>query len=105
MSEVKIVRLSSGEEIICKFTDQGDSVLIQSGGVIIPVGEGNIGLAPWLPYANTKGGITVSKQFIVFVVDAQDDFRDQYSRDFVASLSGLVAPKKGLVVPDLKLAD
>ena len=105
MSEVKIVRLTSGEELISKVTVNGDSYLLEDAGVIIPVGEGKIGIAPWLPYANTDEGVTISNRFIVFVVDADEAFKTQYVTGFIPSMSGLVAPQKKLVVPELKLAD
>lgn len=105
MSEIKIVRLTSGEELISKVTVNKDSYLLEDAGVIIPVGEGKIGIAPWLPYAETDEGVTISNQFVVFVVDAHEDFKTQYEMGFLPSLSGLVAPQKKLVMPEIKLAD
>ena len=50
----RIVRLSSGEEILCDLLVTGDSYLLKEPAIIIPAGDGNIGLAHWLPYADNK---------------------------------------------------
>jgi len=101
----KIVRLSSGEEIICTVESGESSVTLHEPAVIIPVGQGEIGLAPWLMYANTKQGVTIDNKFVVFVVDPEDEFRTNYEQGFVPRMKGIVTPEKKLVMPSLKLAD
>lgn len=101
----KIVRLSSGEEILCNAEIEGDKVTMRDPAVIIPVGNGEIGMAPWLMYADTKDGVTIDMKFVVFVIDPADEMKSNYEQGFVPRLKGLVMPEKKLVVPDLKLAD
>ena len=68
MSNIQIVRLASGEEILCNLAIIGDSYIMKDPAVIIPTQGGNIGFARWLPYADISQ-VTVSKKFIVFVVE------------------------------------
>tara|TARA_R110001583_G_scaffold77308_1_gene210553 strand:- start:533 stop:862 length:330 start_codon:yes stop_codon:yes gene_type:complete len=107
MSEVKIIRLQTGEEIICKFLDgstEGTKIL-KKPAIIIPVGQGNIGLSPWLPYAELSDGVEVKESHIMFIVKPVDEFLNEYNTAFG---SGLVVPGANDVVgagavPNLKL--
>lgn len=89
----KIVRLSSGEEILCDLIVNGDSYILKEPAVIIPAGDGNIGLAHWLPYAENEY-VTVSKKFVVFVVDPVPQLDSNYN----AMMSKIVLPDKQVTV-------
>ena len=106
MSEVKIVRLTSGEEIICKVVDGNtkDTKCLKKPAIIIPVGEGRIGLSPWMPYAELTDGIEVNDVNIMFITKPVEEFLQEYNTAFG---SGLIVPgPKDVVsgaVPNLKL--
>ena len=106
MSEVKIVRLTSGEEIICKVVDGNtkDTKCLKKPAIIIPVGEGRIGLSPWMPYAEVADGIEVNDVNIMFITKPVEEFLQEYNTAFG---SGLIVPgAKDVVsgaVPNLKL--
>ena len=69
MSEIKIVRLNSGEEILCKHTLKDGMHTLEKPLVIIPTGEGKIGFMGWMPYADIeKTGVNISDSFVAFVV-------------------------------------
>lgn len=88
---VKLFRLNSGEEILARFEEQADSWLLKDPAILIPVGEGNIGLMPWLMYSKAAKGITIPKTFIAFTVELLDELKTQYD----SSLNrGLVTPSK-----------
>ena len=90
MTEVKIVRMGTGEEIIGKVTDNGDSCTIKNPAIIIPAGEGKIGLAPYLPYAEIKeNGLEVYKNHIMFIANPMKEFVNEYNSAFG---SGIVVP-------------
>ena len=78
MSNIQIVRLSSGEEILTDLAINGDAYTMKEPAVIIPTGNGNIGFARWLPYADAKA-ITVSKKFVVFVVEPAKELVAKYN--------------------------
>lgn len=68
MSNIQIVRLTSGEEILCDLEINGDSYHLKDPAVIIPTAGGNIGFARWLPYADISQ-VTISKKFVMFAVE------------------------------------
>jgi hypothetical protein len=93
---VKIIRLTSGEEIIANFTDNGETITLKDASVLIPSPEGKLLLARWLPYANTDAGVTLEKRHLVFVIDPQKELADHFTNVVV---NGLVVPPKKIVDP------
>ena len=91
MSEVKIVRLTSGEELICKVTETESDITIKNPAILIPTGEGQLAFGQWLPYADITKGLTIDKKYIIFMVTPATELANQYSTSFG---SGLVVPKK-----------
>jgi hypothetical protein len=96
MMSVKIIRLTSGEEIISNYTDNGETITLKDASVLIPSPEGKLLLARWLPYANTEGGVTLEKRHLVFVIDPQKELADHFINVVV---NGLVVPGKKVVDP------
>jgi hypothetical protein len=93
---VKIIRLTSGEEIIANLTDNGETITLKDASVLIPSPEGKLLLARWLPYANTENGVTLEKRHLVFVIDPQKELADHFTTVVV---NGLVVPPKKIVDP------
>lgn len=94
MSNIKIVRLTSGEEILCDLGVIGDKYLLKLPAVIIPTGDGNIGFAHWLPYAKNEA-VSISSKYIVFIVDPTTQLMNEY----IKMHSKLIVPQeKELVV-------
>ena len=95
----KIVRLNSGEEILCDLTISDDGTHnLKKPLIIIPSGGGNIGFMGWMPYADIeKSGVNVPDSFVVFVVDPDEQLKGEYD----SYTSDIVAPPKKdkLVVP------
>lgn len=89
--KMKLVRLSSGEEIIGNVdTAQDGSVTITDGFSLIPAGEGKIGFMPFMAYTEAAEGITIDSRFVVFVVTPKQELIDNVN----SMLSGIVMPKK-----------
>ena len=74
---MKLVRLSSGEEVIGKVEENSDSITIKDGYSLIPAGEGKIGFMPFMAYTKAKDGIDIDKRFVVFVVEPIEDLVNQ----------------------------
>lgn len=74
---MKLVRLSSGEEIIGKVRESENSVVIEDGYSLIPAGEGKIGFMPFMAYTKAKDGILIDRKFVVFVVEPLEELVDQ----------------------------
>ena len=96
MSEVKIVRLTSGEELIAKVEQIDDiSYILKNPAILIPAGKDQLAFGQWLPYADIKDGIEILSTYVVFVVDPMNELEAQYEEAFG---SGLIVPKKsGLI--------
>ena len=106
MTEVKLVRLQTGEELLGKVETTETGYSIKNAAIVLPAGQGKIGLAPYMPYCEIEKGFEVKEQHVMFVVDPVTEFANEYSTNFG---SGLVVPTSGELVgapvgaPDLKL--
>jgi hypothetical protein len=87
--EVKIVRLTSGEEILGKVFDGEDSITIKKPSIIIPAGREQLALAQWLPYSTIDDGVEIKKEYVVFMVSPMTELLNQYNESFG---SGLFVP-------------
>lgn len=93
MEEIKIVRLQSGEELICKVTEKKDTITMTNIAIILPAGQGKIGLGEYLPYCEFGDeGMCVKKSHIIFMLDPVDEFKNQYDGAFGSGRSGLIIP-------------
>ena len=54
MSEVQLVRLASGEEILAKIENLGEAHKFAKPHIIIPTQAKGIALMPWCPYSNIQ---------------------------------------------------
>ena len=90
---MKLVRLSSGEEIIGKITETETSVTIKDGYSLIPAGEGKIGFMPFMAYTKADEGVTIDKKFIMFIVEPIEDLLNQIRQ----MDSGIVVPDKKVI--------
>ena len=98
MSKVKIIRLTSGEELIAQVSTTGEGgthVTIKKPAILIPAGKDQLAFGQWLPYADISDGVEVSKDFVVFITEPMDELIAQYDEVFG---SGLVVPGGGKVV-------
>lgn len=102
MSEnVNIVRLSTGEELVCKLEivekSKQVSYRIIDAAILIPnPNDGRLMFGRWLPYANSDDGIIVDSKFVMFVTDPSEDLKQHYITTIV---NNLTVPAKKLVEP------
>ena len=89
--EVKIVRLSTGEEVVAKVSFEDGVYTLKSPAILVPTGEGKIAMAPWCFYSDEPNGIDVRDNFVVFVARPETELYNQYNTNFG---SGLVVPEK-----------
>ena len=90
--EVRIVRLSSGEEMICKHETDGKTTKIKNPAVLIPMQGGQLGMMSWMPYADYKE-LELDNRFVMFAIKPQTELLNQYNENIG---SGLVIPEKKL---------
>ena len=96
---VQIIRFLNGEEVIGKISKTKGIYTIENGAVIMPVGEQQLGMVPWLPHSQDRK-ITIDESKVAFVFTPLVELGNQYSTNFG---SGLVVPPKAPVAGgDLK---
>jgi hypothetical protein len=97
MSEVKLLRLSTGEDIIAKVGENDQGVSLHKPFVIIPQQKGPgqpIQLMMSLYNAFGKNDtVTVSKDKIVFMTEPKDDIKSNYE----ANTSKIITKPSGLI--------
>jgi|SRR6056297_656702 len=86
--EVKIMRLSTGEELICdtaveSTSSRGTVYNIKDIAILIPTEQNSLGLAPFVPYSTAStNGIELAEKDVMFVTDPVEDLKKQYQRMF-----------------------
>ena len=96
MSEVKNIRISSGEDIVATITKRGDGFLeIENPIVAVPTTQGKVGFAPWAPFVDkTDKAIKVSLSFVVFEAEPDNDIVNQYKSMY----GGVLSPNKQNII-------
>jgi hypothetical protein len=90
MSDVQIVRLSTGEEVVAKVVYDKGFYTLTDGILLVPAGEGKIGMVPFVPYAERKP-ISVSEAHVMFVAEPMDALKKQV----LEATTGLIMPDAG----------
>lgn len=98
MSDIKVVRLNSGEELICEVVDYVDSdagnVTLRDIAILIPTEQNSLGLAPYMSYTMANvDGITVRKTDILFMARPIDGLLNKYQGMF----SKIMTPPESLL--------
>ena len=91
---VKLIRLSSGEDIICDLIEENDNeISITDPIVAVPAGNGQIGFAPWSPLIKKEvKQLNINKKFIVYITETTDRMVQEYTSMF----SNIITPNKQL---------
>jgi len=95
MSDIKIVRMYTGEDVLCKLKKTGEGfVQIDEAVVIVPTQQNSVQFIPWSPFSEEKETITVSEDKVVFISEPRSDFVNQHKQMF----GGIVAPDQKIIV-------
>ena len=95
---VKLIRMWSGEDVVADLVKEtDDSVTIANPIVAVPSQqEGQIAFAPWSPILKERDTeLEVTKKYVVYIADTQDDIIEQYNSMFSAVPT---PPKKRLIL-------
>jgi len=92
---VKLLRISTGEEVVAEVIEENDaSITVRNGLVCIPQQQ-SVGFIPWATVVDKmKPEITVSKQFIVYIAELDPTVKNKYSEMF----GGITTPEKKLIL-------
>ena len=92
MSEVQLVRLVSGEEVLAKIENLGEATSFDKPHIIIPTQAKGIALMPWCPYSNIQeDGVVVPNDKIMFITTPHDDLVKEYT----TMVTGIEMPTAG----------
>jgi ribosomal protein L21 len=97
MSEVKIIKLAIGEELIATVKAETEETLELENVLLIAMGQQNLVFVPYMPYTKIQSeGVTIQKKNVLFVTDPIDNLVDDYH----SATSKIVAPRrKPILVP------
>jgi len=92
MTNVKLFRIITGEEVIADLLSEDEStVTVQNGLVVLPSGQ-SVGFAPWATVIDKdQPEITVNKNHIVYIVEVDEGVTKKYNEIYG---SKLVTPDK-----------
>ena len=96
MSEVKIVRFKTGEEILCEnsVSSHTKRTHIKNGLMIVPT-EQSIGFIPFMVYADLPDNtFSVKSSHVLWVVDPVSDLVDRHQETF----SPIVTPPESKII-------
>lgn len=94
MSNIKIVRLSTGEELIADVKETDAGLNLKDVAILIPTQQNSLGLAPFMAYSDAASGMDVDKQFVMFSVDPVQDLKNQYQQMF----NKVLTPESKIIV-------
>ena len=88
MIDVKLFRISTGEEVVAELVSETDtSVTMKNGLVVLPTPQGGIGFAPWTPVIDKDNPeVEVSKNFVVYIADVDSQVKNKYNEIYGSKL-------------------
>jgi len=89
---VKIVRMLSGEDILCECEDKNDYLEIVNGVVVVPTQQSSVQFVPYSPFT-TKDPLRINKDMVVFVGEPDNSLLNQHKKMF----GGIITPESGLI--------
>jgi len=95
MSDVKVVRMLSGEDILCtvKDTSSNDNQLtIDDAVVVVPTQNQSVQFVPYSPFT-TKDPIHINKDMVVFIGTPDPSLAGQHKKMF----GGIITPESQII--------
>ena len=87
--------MNTGEEIIYTLVSEtNEYVEIENALVAVPNAQGQIGFAPWSYLADEGQTLKVSKDYVVYVIEAKEMIVENYKKIF----SKIETPSKKLIL-------
>jgi len=91
---MKLIRLTTGEEVVASIKNETEtSVTIEDGILLIPAGEGKIGMVPFMPYSDGSP-IEINRASIMFMTKPNEDLYRQILR----VTTGIETQSSGIVL-------
>ena len=87
MKDIQIVRLSTGEEVVAKVAYEKGFYTLTDAILLVPAGEGKIGMVPFVPYA-TREPVVIGEAHVMFTVEPAPELKKQV----IEATTGLIMP-------------
>jgi hypothetical protein len=79
--EIRLIRLTTGEEILCEIYEQNSTKTTVKTPVLLIPNEGKIGFMPYMPYTEIGiFGLEIKEEHIMFNVQPTDEMIDSYNK-------------------------
>lgn len=82
MENIKIVRISTGEELIADVKEADSKIILTDVAILIPTQQNSLGLAPFMAYSDASKGFNIDTSMVMFMVDPVQDLKNQYQEMF-----------------------
>ena len=82
MANIKIVRISTGEELIADVKEADGKIVLTDVAILIPTQQNQLGLAPFMAYSDASKGFDINTSMVMFIVDPIQDLQNQYQQMF-----------------------
>ena len=82
MANIKIVRISTGEELIADVKESDGKIILTDVAILIPTQQNQLGLAPFMAYSDASKGFDINTSMVMFMVDPVQDLQNQYQQMF-----------------------
>jgi hypothetical protein len=94
--QIKVFKLSTGEEIICELTKEEDDRLYCKTPFGVGVNQqGNLVFVPYMQYTNAAEEIVLHKQHVMVSADPVQSIYDDYMR----ATRKVFMPSKSIITP------
>ena len=79
---VKLIRMSSGEDVIAEVVNHDDNSLTLKNGIVgVPTQQGTLSFVAWSPMISKEvKDITVDTKFVIYVAEAAEEIVSQYEQ-------------------------
>jgi hypothetical protein len=91
MSDVQIVRMVTGEEVVAKVSYAKGFYTLTDPILLVAAGEGKIGMVPYIPYS-TRAPLVIGEAHIMFICDPMPELKKQ----IIEQTTGLIMPGSDL---------
>lgn len=79
MNDIKLLRLTSGEEILVHVVNESGLTLVVTDPVLLIPNNKQIGFMPYLSYCEFEK-MVIKKDHIMFILDPTEDLQAQYKK-------------------------
>ena len=95
MNEIRLVRLTTGEELLCEVHDNNEyRVTVKDPVLLIPNAD-KIGFMPYMPYTEIGiFGLEIKQDHVMFNLQPTDEMIDSYNK----MTNRIVTPQKPRIV-------